>query len=361
MKLAQIITSLSTGGAENLVVETSLKFMEKGMSVDVISLKDNETPFLQKLKTRFRGNIIGLTKGSVYNPILIFKLIPILRKYNIVHIHLFPTLYWVVLAKWISFSNVKIIYTEHNTYNKRRDHFVLKYIDKLIYKGINLIITISQEVDLNLKEHLNYSHDFNLINNGVDIESIRNVIGYSKKEFFKDSQAIVIVQVSSFRAQKDQPTLIQAISLLPDNYKLLLAGDGELRAKCENLVKELDLEKRVKFLGIRSDIAEILHTSDIVVLSSNHEGLSLSSIEGMACKPFIASNVPGLREIVEGAGLLFEPGNSKELVHHIQNLSNDAAYYNQIAEQCKQRASAFDINTMVDKYMEVYKKVLNEN
>ncbi len=275
------------------------------------------------------------------------------------HVHLFPTLYWVVLAKWLSFSKTKIVYTEHNTYNKRRDNFIFKYIDKIIYKGIDSIITISEEVDSNLKKHLKYSHNFNLINNGVDLGNLINNLGYQKKEFFNDSEAIFIIQVSSFRAQKDQPTLIRAISLLPDNYKLLLIGDGDLRKKNENLVNQLGIFNRVKFLGLRSDIPELLNTSDITVLSSYHEGLSLSSIEGMACKPFIASNVPGLREIVQGAGILFEKGNAEELAYHIQKLGSNQSYYNQIAIQCRERAQHYDLSTMVEKYLEVYKNVLN--
>ena len=147
--------------------------------------------------------------------------------------------------------------------------------------------------------------------------------------------------------------------MLPDNYKLLLIGDGDLRKKNENLVNQLGIFNRVKFLGLRSDIPELLNTSDITVLSSYHEGLSLSSIEGMACKPFIASNVPGLREIVQGAGILFEKGNAEELAYHIQKLGSNQSYYNQIAIQCWERAQHYDLSTMVEKYLEVYKNVLN--
>lgn len=362
MKLVQIITSLSTGGAENLVVESSLKYEERGIKLDIVSLKNSDTPFSKKLRNSFRGNVIGLTKGNVYNPFLIFKLIFILKEYQIAHVHLFPTLYWVVLAKWLSFSSTKIIYTEHSTNNRRRESTLFKYIDRFIYRGVDKIVTISDEVDKNLKFHLNFNNDyFTLINNGINLEKFQNSGAYSKSEFFENDDIFLLIQVSSFRYPKDQVTLIKALKSLPEKYKLLLVGDGILRDESECLVNKLGLNQRVKFLGLRTDIPELLNTVDLIILSSNYEGLSLSSIEGMACKPFIASNVPGLREIVEGAGLLFEPGNSKELAHHIQNLSNDADYYNKIAEQCKRRAQQFDLNTMVDQYIKVYKKVLDEN
>ena len=107
------------------------------------------------------------------------------------------------------------------------------------------------------------------------------------------------------------------------------------------------------------DVPRLLKTSDIVILSSIHEGLSLSSIEGMAVgKPFIASNVPGLREVVQGIGLLFEKGNSKELANHIMKLLNDENYYNEIAHKCYKHAQNYDINKMVNSYIEIYKTLV---
>lgn len=160
--------------------------------------------------------------------------------------------------------------------------------------------------------------------------------------------------MSSFREQKDQPTLIKSLNFLPNNIKLLLVGDGHLKINCEKLVNDLNLQNRVKFLGIRTDIPELLKTAVIVLLSSIYEGLSLSSIEGMASKLFIASDVPGLREIVKDYGLLFQQGNSKELADIVLRLNDDKEYYDEVADKCYQRAQEFDIHRMVERYVEVY-------
>ena len=107
------------------------------------------------------------------------------------------------------------------------------------------------------------------------------------------------------------------MSHLPkEKFELWLVGDGERRKELEQLVNQLKVNQQVRFWGIRSDIAEILHTADAVVMSSHFEGLSLSSIEGMAVgKPFIASDVDGLREIVGGSGLLFAHGDDLDLAN----------------------------------------------
>ena len=94
-------------------------------------------------------------------------------------------------------------------------------------------------------------------------------------------------------------------------------------------------------------------------MSSDFEGLSLSSIEGMAAgKPFVASNVDGLREVVNGAGLLFENSNSQALADTILTLYNDKKLYDNVAEKCEKRAGEFDINKMVDSYLDVYNSLL---
>ena len=121
------------------------------------------------------------------------------------------------------------------------------------------------------------------------------------------------------------------------------------------MVKELNIEERVHFLGARSDIPQILEQSHVVVLSSHWEGLSLSSIEGMASgRPFIGSDVDGLREIVGGYGILFTHQDAKALANEILSLCENQEKYSKIASACQERAMQFDINIMAGKYNQIY-------
>jgi glycosyltransferase involved in cell wall biosynthesis len=358
MKVLQVITSLSTGGAEKLIVDSVPLYQANGLAVDVLLLNGCETPLSKILKEETKGEVYNLSMGSVYNPFHIFKLLSYLKKYDIIHVHLFPTLYWVAVAKMIRFSRVKIIYTEHSTHNRRREKIIFKLLDKLMYNQYSKIITIADEVDKNLKEYLGLNPSrFELINNGANTKLFYEAIPYSKNDFFTEADKIII-QVSSFRPAKDQITLIKALLYLPENIKLLLVGEGELINECKNLVHELQLKDRILFLGVRMDVPSLLKTADIVVMSSVYEGLSLASIEGMASgKAFMASNVPGLREIVKGAGVLFEKGNEKQLADEIEKLLSDAEYYGTVAEKCLDRAKKYDIEKMIHSYMRTYKKV----
>src|SRR5690606_12293784 len=154
-----------------------------------------------------------------------------------------------------------------------------------------------------LKEHLRGNSDKKivLVNNGIDLEGILQAKPIDDSFGF-DAKSRLIIQVSSFRYPKDQNTIIRALSILPERFKLLSVGIGELMKESEELATSLGLLSRVRFLGTRMDVPDLLKRADYIVLSSAHEGLSLSSIEGLASgTPFIASNVPGLTEIVEGA------------------------------------------------------------
>lgn len=357
MKILHIINSLATGGAEKLLLETLPLYNQKGIKADLLVLNGTNHPFLQELKASRCCTIYSLGEQSVYNPINVFKLIPYLKKQDVVHVHLFPAQYWVVLAKLLSFSKTKLIFTEHSTSNRRiRGNFLVRFLDVFFYKQYNKVIGITEKVLEVLKEHTKIkSNKFYLIHNGVDIAKIKNAKALDKSFFFKDVIDTMLIQVSSFQEPKDQKTVIQAMALLPKSYKLLLVGVGPLKEECENLVASLGLQNNVLFLGVRMDVPQLLKTADVVLLSSKYEGLSLSSIEGMASgKPFVASNVPGLTEVVKGAGILFPVGNAEVLATEISKLITDTEHYNSIAAACQQRAEAYDIHKMVDQHINLY-------
>ena len=363
MKILHIINSLQIGGAEKLIVDLVPRLRSLSNEVEVLLLNGIDTPLKQKLLSE-GIYIISLGKGiNIYNPLLSIKLIKFIKKYDIVHVHIFPALYWVAIAKILSFSKIKLITTEHSTNNRRRNIFVFKYIDRFIYSQYSKIICISDRVRNNISTHLGRkSAKFITISNGVDTSSYLNAKRVNRYEVFgKSITGHLLVQVASFRKAKDQDTVIRAISILPNKYQLALVGDGIRKSICENLVIELGVADRVHFLGVRNDVPEILNASDLVVMSSHWEGFGLAAVEGMASgKPTIVSDVAGLSEVVEGAGILFEQGNFKQLSCIIQKLMSEPELYNDIAYKCKERAVQYDISKMVDQYEMIYLSVNNE-
>lgn len=360
MKVLQIIDSLATGGAEKLILDSVPLYRKAGIEMDLLVLKDDDYSFMKALKDRDCCKIYVLGKGSVYNPAHIFKIAKILPQYDIAHVHLFPAQYWAVLAKVWSKAKTKLVFTEHNTSNQRIQNKFLGLIDRYFYRKFDRIVAISSEIRGILKSHTKQpDYKFQVIHNGVDIKDILSAQKFKKTSIGFLEKDFVLIQVSSFRQQKDQFTLIKALIHLPDNIKLLLVGEGQNLKPCKDLAKKLNLVNRVIFLGLRSDVPQLLKTADVVILSSHYEGMSLSSIEGMASgRPFIASDVPGLHQVVKDAGLLFPPKNEKALADHVMSLKDNPEYHKQVVSSCQKRASQYDIQLMVKKYIRLYGEII---
>ncbi|MCH5216297.1 MAG: glycosyltransferase, partial [Muribaculaceae bacterium] len=198
--------------------------------------------------------------------------------------------------------------------------------------------------------------------NGIALEAVSEAKPDESLRMPDETRRKVVIMVSAFRAQKDQPTLIRAMQHLPDDYRLWLAGDGIAREKCEMLAAKLNLSERVRFLGVRDDVPALMASADVVVLSSHYEGMSLASIEGMAAgKPFIASDVEGLREVAGGAALLFPHGDHRQLAELIRRVCEDDSLRTEVVAGCRERAMQYDIGHTVDGYERIYTKLVNRN
>ncbi len=364
LRIAQVINSLLSAGAEKLVVETTKRFVKAGHKVDLILLKYHKTDLYEEVQQMEGVRIFNmLQNGSIYNPLISFKIAFHLKNvhYDIVHVHLFPGFYWAAFFRPPK-KNTKYIYTEHNTHNRRMGNAFYRAIDNLVYPRYDCHIAISNTVREKLEEHINKKKNKIItIFNGIDLKSIQTAEPYPKSEFNLGYDDKMILQVSAFRPQKNQITLIKALCNLPSNNHVFFAGTGVLLNNCQEVAKELGVEKRVHFLGVRNDVPRLLKTADMVVLSSNYEGLSLSSVEGLASgKPFIASDVPGLTEVVKDAGVLFENGDAKGLAIIISELLADDKFYRNTITACLKRSKMYDIETMSAAYLNLYKEVLGQ-
>lgn len=366
MRILHIITSLSSGGAEKMLADIApLMGKRKNVQVDVLVLSDENNVFEKDILNN-GVNLFKANSSNLYNP---YNILIIRRKikngnYDIVHSHLFPTNYWTALAfKTICRRKPKLITTEHNTYNRRRDSNYFKVIEKNIYSTYDKIVSISEKTEHNLKKWLELdmeqSEKYKIISNGIDFNRYYKATSYKKCELNNtfNEETKLLCMVGSFTKQKDQKSLIKIMQELDENIHLLLIGEGELLNEHVKLTEKLNVQDRVHFMGFRNDVDRILKTVDIVVLSSHWEGFGLAAAEGMAAnKPLIASNVDGLREVVENAGLLFKNSESDEIKKSINRLINNEEYYEKVRRSCVQKAKKLDINNTVEKYLEIYSR-----
>ena len=358
MKILHVITSLNIGGAEKLITEIVPAMIENGNQVDVLAFNGEDTNFKQMLESRGVHVISFCNEKKYYNPIYIWKLIWIIRKYDIVHTHLTSPQLFTAIANL--FVGTKLVTTEHNTTNSRRGNALLSRVDRWMYNRYKAVIGISQKTEENLKEFIGESKaKIVTIHNGIDIQEYANASPLPDSEINTNKTSVTMV--AAFRPQKDQETLVRAVKRLDaSKYILWLVGDGEKHDQLVKYIEDQGMKDRVRLWGNRSDVPSILKSSDIVVMSSHWEGFGLAAAEGMAAgKPVIASNVDGLAQVVEGAGIIFEPGNDEQLANEIERLVQDKAYYDETSIRCSHQASLYDISKMVDSYLAVYNQIMN--
>ena len=363
MRILHIINKLSTGGAQSLVAELAIGQVSIGHDVSILELMPapNDILFNRVIKGGVKVHTLR-PLGNVYNPLVLFSIIPHLRGYDVIHVHLFPAQYWVAFAKFISSSNAHIVTTEHSTNNKRRHNRLWRIVDKFVYRQYDKIIACADKALEVFKSNYPTLNSCS-VPNGIDTFKYWNAVPYPKADFGMSEDDFMVTMVARFDYPKRQDTVIEAISKLPNKFHAVFVGgvpEKENARKCVALSKTLGVSDRIHFLYIRSDVPRILKTSDAIVMSSEYEGLSLSSIEGMAGgKPFISANVNGLKEIVNGAGLLFDCGDSDALARILRSLSEDNLFYNDTVKKCLERAKQYDIRETVINYDKIYKEGLN--
>lgn len=358
MKVYHIINSLRFGGAERLVVDLCAELSERGSDeIHLLLLDDIDTSLKKEVESNEKIKIEVIPSKSLYDIRIPFFINRVVADADIIHLHLFPTLYWGVLYKLFFSRKQKIVFTEHSTENNRRSKWYLKRLEKFIYSRLNSIICISESTEKNLIQHLGSESKarMKVINNGVNLNKFYNSNACSRSAYNVSDEDFLLIQVASFRAAKDQPTLIIALTLLPPHVKAIFVGDGPELENCKELVKNNKLENRAFFVGNQANIAGLIKMSDVVVVSSHYEGFGIVAVEGMACsKPVVASNVPGLSEVVSEYGILFDRGKEKDLADIIKKLHSNSSFYNTTAEKCFSRSTNFSIEEIAKYYREIY-------
>lgn len=364
MTILHITNGLSEGGVETLLYFFSKYLIERGHSVSILVLKRNEISLKKKFENAGINVIVGKYKSS-YNLFNILDIKKYLRKYDVVHIHLFPVQFYVGIANYLLGCNKrKLITTEHNTWNNRRQHGIYRYIDRWLYRQYNYIVGISTDTSIALKAWLkdeDISNKIITINNGVELanQSIKNI---NVAEFNCRKSDIILTMVARFNIQKDQETLIRALAYLPSNVHVIFVGSGETLKYNQNLAKKLGVESRVCFAGFRDDISSILKISHIGVLCSNWEGFGLSVVEYMlAGLPVVASNVPGVGNIVGWDELLYTPKDSVELANKVLHIITDCSFYVKAQKYCIERAKDFSMEKMTTQYLSIYNRIKEVN
>lgn len=237
---------------------------------------------------------------------------------------------------------------------------------------VHQYIAVSRDLETWLSDTVHVpDHRLTQIYNGVDSVKF-SPRGNDRPDIaprgFMDGATCIIGSVGRMAEVKDYPTLVQAFIQLckqsPDSagLRLVIVGEGPIRAQCQALADEAGLAGQVHFPGDRSDTPDWLRLFDLFVLPSLGEGISNTILEAMAAGlPIIATRVGGTPELVtEGEnGMMFAPGDGVTLTRLLLEYASNPARRQQEGSMARARIEAsFSWPRAASVYQAVYEKLL---
>jgi len=370
--LFHIVNSLRPGGVEQLVVNL-LRYHDRSLYFPVcICSRAPSGSHLEAAVQRmgvplYFLEVIERRLHWVRDP----KLDTLFKKYRptIVHTHLDGIMYAFVLT--MKYRTPVRVHTLHSVAAHEMGMGPSRRVRLLAFRfrvGSFVPVAIAEEVARTFETLYNYPNPI-LIPNGVSIDAFspdREVRQRVRRELEVEPQTLVFVHVGRFAAVKNHEMLVAAFAQLvgqqPLPTELWLVGDGELREAVQHQVRALGIESRVRFLGVRSDIPDLLRAADVFVFPSRWEGNPLSVMEAMAAGlPVVATAVGGVPELVEDgvSGILVPNEDLEGLTAAMLRMVQHPDLREQMGRAARCRAvERFDIQQTVRAYEALYEEIL---
>lgn len=357
LRVLHIIDSLIQAGAEALVKDMVPRMRSAGVDVSVAVLKELDSPFERELREK---NIpfLPTAPGGVYSPAHVLSLSRHIHKFDVIQVYLFPAQLFAPLAAMLKGTKVPLVLSEQTTHHRRKKMW-LHPLETWMYGRYTAIACASEGIAASLKAWVpGVGNKITVIPNGIDVQAFERAVALSRSSVGINNGASVLLYVARLEPQKDHANLLRALAEIPD-ADLVLAGDGSLRAQLEAQAEMLGISRRVHFLGRRQDVAELLQMADIYVHPAAFEGFGIAAAEAMSAgKPVIASNVPGLAQVVGDAGILVPPGDPSALAQEVRSLIHSSERRSQLSRAAVERGRQFSIENTVAAYVDLYRSVL---
>ncbi len=302
-----------------------------------------------------------------YSLALASQLSTIIKQHNIdvIHSHYaLPHAVSALLARDISGKkDVKCVTTLHGTdITIVGAHPTMKDITRYSIEKSDAVTAVSNSLRLDSEKRL-----------GITPGKIQTVYNFVNPEFFNPSlkseicqkgDTFIITHLSNLRPVKRPLDVIKIFNGIQQGLQrpteLRIVGEGPLQYEMAETAKELGIEDKVKFLGVRSDIGCLVASSHLVLLPSQQESFGLAALEAMYCGvPVVASRVGGLPEVIEDgrSGILFTVGDTAEAAQKtLKVIKNDKLYQTIAAGALKDAREKFSMEKIIGQYEQIYQK-----
>ncbi|MFA0085846.1 glycosyltransferase [Vibrio sp. 10N.261.51.F12] len=298
LKIVHVVQHMAPGGLETMVLEL-LKQASDTERVFIVSLEGNLEQALDHWPTLrpYRAHLFFLTKQSGTQITMFRTLSRLLRALSpqVVHTHhVGPLIYGGLAAR---LANVPVrIHTEHDMWHlnceKRRkvERLALRFVQPILVADA---CAVQQQLIAWFPET-----QPTVIKNGIDCN--RFIPGdqtTARHGLNLPSHVTIIGTAGRLEQVKGQASLIKTLVRLPSHVHLAVAGIGSLEQELKQLTVALELDERVHFMGLVTDMPLFYQALDVFCLPSVHEGFPLSPLEAQACNiPVVVTDVGAARE-----------------------------------------------------------------
>ena len=345
MNILEINTEKTWRGGERQTLYTVEGLSEKGISVSLLCLQNS----LLAIKAKQSG--IKLIESGSQSAVF-FYLVFNAKKYDVIHVQNSKALIWVVLSKL--FHTTPVVYT-------RRVDFVPKgFLTLWKYKQLNKVVAISEAIREILKTQ--------------GIQQVEVIPSMIKQQLLNKENALNTIQQSGFTGKKiiattaafvphkDPYTMVRtivALKKLRTDFVFLHFGEGELMEEIKAEVQKLNLQQEYIFMGFREDAEDFFLVMDAFVMSSQEEGLGSSVLDAfLHGVPVVSTDAGGLKETVEGFGLLSSVKDFKSLAANINQLLNEESLRKSLTAKAQQRvAEKYSVEKNIQEYVKLFHQI----
>jgi glycosyltransferase involved in cell wall biosynthesis len=374
VRLLHIVGESRFGGAARIILRLGQIAQAEGWQVDILT---TDPIFQQAVKQHGLGlvnlDVIRREIRPAWDLRGLVRLSKFLRSepYQIVHTHTSKAGFVGRLAARLAGVPV-IVHTAHGfAFHEDSPASVRRFysaLERLASRWCDRIVTVSEfhrawAIELGMCS----PRRIMAIPNGI-AEVVRNrEVGLAevRREMGARHGDLVILSMARLAPDKGLEYLIEAATRLPRTgrrIRIVIAGDGPGRDRLEQLAGRLGVTDRVAFLGFREDVGDLLAASDLIVLPSLREGLSIALLEAMAAgKPIVATSIGSQREVASRADMacLVRPADALALSEAILRLAGDEALMARLGASARVLyESRYTETRMLQSYRQLYFELL---
>lgn len=340
VRVAHVIDSLWVGGAQSVLLGTLGALDHDRFDSIVVNLGGGTPELFAQVEAR--APVLEVSHRALWDVPALLRLRRLLhaQRVDVVHAHLTSSLVHGALAARL--AGIPCVVTLHSIAEDRAHEGRLRraFAELVTRKGIQRLIAVSESVRDSHVDQVGVDAAKLVLMPNIPFATLALPPAFDRdvKRTELGLDGVVVATASRLTAEREHDVLVEAIAALAERLptvNALILAEGPQEPAIRTLVARRGLEGRVRFLGTRYDVAEVVSAADIFCQPTKHEGMPMAVLEAMSLGvPVVASAVAGVSDVVIAGetGLLVPPGDPRALADAIASLAEDPARARQLSE-----------------------------